>query len=466
MNLLGLSYLLVAHFFSGRGVLRLFKAKLPQSHTACLSMIIGVAALSFVPCFLQLVKVPITSESVSIGIGALTCLLIIPLPSRFKFPVFKKLVLPHLYEWPFIVVLGVLMVLSIWRCFYFPPLSRDMLSGPELIAEYTVREHTMINSVFSIDLSTTNNYFKSPFITGLQIIYKLLVCPFGQLWLSVVFVSFTLWLYSLMRSFIHPLIGGLLMLFFISSSDLYAYSFLILYDYSNAVFFFCGFYFLYRYAENKQVHDLTLSAFLFGLATYIRTETLVLVIMMAPLLFVIARRSNMRAGKALLYTGVFIMASAIFYFLCMNVFIRNFVPIPFDVASQVNPHLADVSVFFTKIWDISADLIFSGFGAREYGYFIFLFCGLLILDLCWIRRFNHASLIALYGIVVVYVGLAFLGYLLPLFDLENTTKRGLFKILPLMLFYMFNSGVVLRLTAVIRKWEEQTKQENRYNENG
>jgi len=453
MNLLGLLFVLTAHYFSGRGILRLFRVTLPRLQIFCASMIIGVAVLSFVPCFVQLMNIAITVTSVSIGIGVVTWLLIIPLVINFKKPVFQKIVLPARYEWPFIIILIFLMAVSVWRCFYYPPLSRDMLTGPELIAEYTVRESTLVNSVFSIDLTTTNNYFKSPFITGLQIIYKLLVCPFGQLWLSVIFVSFTTWLYALMRRAIHPLLGGLLLLFFISIPDLYAYTYIILYDYSNTVFFFCGFYFLYRDSESQLTADILLATFLFGLATYIRTETLVLVVMTAPLLFTILYRLKVPAKKATLYAAAFLGIPALFYVVCIHVFVRNFIPIPFDLGSQVNPQLSHVSVFFARLWDMNRYLIFSRWGISEYGYFIFLFCYLLLLDVCCIRRFNRASLIALYGIAVVYFGIAFLGYLLPLYDLDNTTKRGLFKLLPLMFLYMCNSGVLLRLSAALEKWE-------------
>ncbi len=454
MNFLGLLFLLVAHYLSGRGLLRLFRMQLPPLHAFCLSMAAGVPLLSFVPCILQLLSFSITLMSVSIGIGVFTGILCIPLLIGFKRPQFKKITLPFLYELPFVAVMFLLMAVSVWRCFYYPPIARDMLTGPELLAEFTVREGTMINSVFSVDLSTTNNYFKSPYITSLQIIYKLLVCPFGQLWLSVLFLSFTMWLYSLVRSFIHPVIAGLLMLFFIALPDPYAYSYIILYDYSNMVFFCLGFYFLYRwYQEDSRLGNFFFSVFLFGIATYIRTETLILVTMIAPLVLFLFWRKHMAAKKMALYTVIFLLGTAAFYFVCIDVFVRNFVPIPLDIKSQINPNLANVSVFFTRLRDIFTVLIFSEHGIKEYGYFIFLFFGILLTDIIVVRRFNTMAAIALYGIVVVFIGLSFIGYLLPLADLINTTKRGLFKALPLMLLYMANSGILLRLSDKVRMWE-------------
>src|SRR6201999_4239430 len=100
----------------------------------------------------------------------------------------------RLYELPYLLIIGFLVFVSVWRSYYEPPTSRDTLSGPEAIAEFAVREHTMINSFFSIDLWSTNNPFKSPYLVSLQMVYKLAGFPFGQVWLSTVFISFTLFL--------------------------------------------------------------------------------------------------------------------------------------------------------------------------------------------------------------------------------------------------------------------------------
>jgi hypothetical protein len=40
-----------------------------------------------------------------------------------------------------------------------------------------------------------------------------------------------------------------------------------------------------------------------------------------------------------------------------------------------------------------------------------------------------------------------------LYDLDNSTKRGLFKIFPLMLLFMANSNVLISLSKRIYKWE-------------
>ncbi len=453
MNLAGLVFLLFAHFFAGRGLLKLFKVQLPQMPFFCLSMMTGVALLSFAPCLVQLLHLPIAGIPVFIAIVVLTAAVNIPSLLNFKRPQLQKLILPKIYEWPFLIACLLLVIYSVWRCFYYPPYSRDMLTGPELLAEYAVREHTMISSVFSVDLTTSNNYFKSPYITGLQIIYKLFVCPFGQLWLSVLFISFTVWLYNLLITLLHPMLACLLLLIFLAAPELFAYTFLILYDYSNMVFFFLGFYFLARYLEDFHLRSLSFSAFLFGLATYIRTETLILVVMIVPLVLFYLYRNNFQLKIIALRIALFLGVPIAFWFLCIHIFVRLFVPIPFELGQSLSTDLGNISYFFDRLQGMNTILIFSGHGMGLFGYEIFLFCGVFIANLVWPRSFTRDSVIALYGVIVVYFGLAFIGYLLPLADLQNTTKRGLFKILPLMLWYTAGSGILQRFSAVISKWE-------------
>jgi hypothetical protein len=449
MNFGGLIFLLVAHYFCGRGLLRLLRVELKPVPAFCMAMMLGVPLVSLTPCFLQLMGIAIDTVPIIVAVAVMTALFSMPLVIKFRRLRFSNIVWPSLYELPFIAVVVYLLCAGVWRGFYYPPYARDMLSGPELLAEYAVREKTMISSVFTVDLQSSNNYFKSPFITGLQIIYKSLVCPFGQVWLSVLSVSFIVWLHTLLRERVHGWLAGLLLMLFMCIPELFAYSYVLLYDYSNMVFFFAGFYFLSAYFKDRRGSDFVFSAVLFGLATYIRTETLLLVLMVAPLVVVYSRRQQESIKALSVKLAVFTIVPVLFYVLCIDVFIRLFVPLPFDVAGQLNPDLGNMSLFFERLRDVQTLLIFSDRGIGVYGHFIFLFYALVIADLIFARKYNPESVTMLYGVAVVLVGLPLLGYLLPVVDLHNTTKRGLFKMLPLMLLYMANSGLVRMLGAWI-----------------
>lgn len=454
MNIAGLLFVLFAHYFTGKGMLKLLKAELNPLANFCFSMIIGVVIISFAPCILQLLHIPLVAQSVAVAIAIITVAFSIPLFFNFKMPKIGKITFPALYEWPFLIIIIILIALSVWRCFYFPPYARDMLSGPELVSEYAVREHTFINSVYNIDLHTSNNYFKSPYITSLQIIYKLLVCPFGQLWLSVLFVSFIVWVYSILKERVHPFLAAALLLFFMAIPELYAYSYVLLYDYSNMIFFFSGFYFLVRYLIADKRSYFLFSIFLFAFATYIRTETLILLGMLSTMPLYYFYKWKIGIKKIAWRIGLFLVIPAIFYFVCINIFVRLFVPLPFNLSSNLNPNLSNVHEFFDRLTDMQTQLVFTPWGLALYGYFIYTFYILVAADFIFKRRkYSEESKLFLYGVAVVIVGLAFIGYLLPLADLSNTTKRGMFKMIPLILLYMADSSIVQSLSRGLSKWE-------------
>ncbi|MBL7692637.1 MAG: hypothetical protein JNM41_13685 [Flavipsychrobacter sp.] len=458
MNLTGLLLVTIAQFLSGSGIVRLFRLQIGAIANICLSMIVGIFFISLAPAMLQLAHIPITGSNTAIAVAVITALCSIPLVVMFRKPNFSGFALPELYEIPFLLVFLAFFITSAFRCYYFPPTPRDVLAGGELLAEFTIREKTMLNSVFSIDLHTTNNHFKSPYITCLQVVYKLFVSPFGGVWLTAIFVPFTWWLYTILKERVHGLVACTLLLMYFCIPDAFAYSYIILYDYSNMIFYFTGFYFLMQYQTHQRRNDFAFSILLFGIATYIRVETLVLV-SLAALMPAYTQFKAKQPIKDIIVNGLLLMAGPVFFYvLCMNIFIPNFVPVKMDTAAQINHNMSDISVFFTRISAINNDLILSDKGLLVYGYFFYYFIAILLADLVLIRKFNKEARMALYGIAVVYFGLALLGYLLPLFDVMNTTKRGLFKLLPLILMYYANSGIVTRISDFLKAREARSKQ--------
>lgn len=465
MNLVGFLFVLIGHYLSGRGILSIFKVKLKPLISILVCMILGVALLSLVPFILQLFYIPITHRNIVIGIAVFCMLLNIPTlmqlrKTELKMPKFNFNL--QLYEIPVLLVFTIVMLVSVWRCFYYPPFARDMLSGPEAIAEYTVREHTMLNSIFSLNLESTNNHLKPPYVTDLQIIYKMLVSPFGQVWLSVIAVSFLIWVYAVLRERLHPLIAGIVFLFFFTMPDPYAYTYIMLFDYSNMIFFFAGFYFLIQYLEKKQYNLFLFSVFLFAMATYIRSETLVLEGLILPLLFFHFRKDKVPPVKMLIRFAIFLLVPFFFYEIWMGVFVKYYMPVHFNVNDELNKNFTNLSPFFERLGSMTKVLIFGisdipsikDINLRLYGYFIYLFLLILLIDIIFYRKhFNLEAKVALYGVLVVYIGLPLLGYLIPWVDLMNTTKRGLYKMFPLMLLYMRNSGVLQMLSDNISNWE-------------
>jgi hypothetical protein len=455
MQLLTAILLLILQFFAGFGVLCLLRIYLKPGFFISLSVLIGVAVFSFVPFVLQLGFVSVTAFNVFASLIAVSFLLnlkskrgfvhIVNSLKHFRFRL-------KLYEVPFLVLIILMMFVSVWRCYYYPPTPRDLNSGPEVIAEYAVKEKTMINSVFTVDLSTTNNQFKPPFITCLQIIYKYAGFPFGQVWLSGVFIFFIVFLYHALNIRLHKMISGLLLVMLIAIPEMYGYTIMALFDYSNAVFFCLSLYFLFEYFNNQKNNYIVLSGLLMAIATYVRSETLILAALVLPIVTIscLRKRSFVNFFKESIY---FFLPSVFIYILSITIYIEFYLPSLYKIDSLLNPNLLNLHPFYQRISDMTGKLLLAGNVLNHYGYFVFIFVFVLCLDAFRKNSWNRSSLNWLCAVFIIYIGIPFVGYLFPLYDLDNSTKRGLLKIFPLMLLFMANSNFLISISDAIKKWE-------------
>ncbi|HEX6332635.1 MAG TPA: hypothetical protein VFZ78_00330, partial [Flavisolibacter sp.] len=141
--------LLVLQFLCGAGILRHAGIRLPAVLFVAVALLSGLAIASLVPFVLQLCFIPITFFTV------FPVLVVVSVLLNLKYGVLlaelrqiaKTQLAIRVSEIPFLLVIFFLVMVSIWRCFYLPPTPRDLTSGPEAIAEYTVAEKTMANSV-------------------------------------------------------------------------------------------------------------------------------------------------------------------------------------------------------------------------------------------------------------------------------------------------------------------------------
>lgn len=448
--------LTLVQFATGFGLLSLFSIKLKPGMHLSLSVLMGVAVFSIVPFLLQLFFVPLTALNVFLSL-AISCVLLNVRP-RTRFRQLKRVLQQtkfsfKLYEIPFLLVMAFIVLISVWRCFYLPPTSRDLTSGAEVIAEYTVKEKTMINSVFALHLETLNNHFKSPFIVALQVIYKYAGFPFGQIWLSNIFVCFIIFLYHALGLTLHRMLAGLLIICFLAIPEMYAYTFMVLYDYSNAVFFFLSTYFLIEFFRSNDKHHIAFAGLLMAIATYIRSETLVLALLLSLSIVWHYIKTRDRFFKMMVAGAWFLLPAVLAYLILANIYINNYLPIHYDVGHVLNSNLLNLRPLWDRFIDINLTYLFSLGGTKYFGYFFFLFFILLVADMFYVKGPDAVGKRWIYPVVVVYFGMALLGFLLPLLDLDNSTKRGLFKIFPLMLLYLGNSSILKDLSAKIKNWE-------------
>ncbi|MCG2615513.1 hypothetical protein LZZ85_14530 [Terrimonas sp. NA20] len=458
MSLLSVILLTVVQFFTGFGVLGFFRLKIKPGLYISLSILMGIAIFSFIPFLLQLVKLPLTSLNIFLSLLATCVWLNVNIKKnwqQFMQGIRSGNTKLRMYEWPVLLCLLFIVAISVWRCFYLPPTPRDLTSGAEVIAEYATREKTMINSVFTVNLESTNNQYKPPFITSLQIIYKYAGFPFGQIWLSSIFICLLVFMYHGLTRYLHRSIAGILLIIFVAVPEMYAYTFMALFDYSNAVFFFLSFYFLIGYFKKRKPGYMALAGVLMGIATYIRSETLILAGLACPLLLVYHLRQKDSFSRIMISGCWMIAPSVILYLVTITLYFNLYLPVNYDVQGLLNTDLANLRPLWERFKAMHTHLILSKEGF--YAYIFYFFALVLIADLAVSFRMNRDSRNWLFAVLLVYFGMPVLGYLLPLLDIDHSTKRGLFRIFPLMIMYMGTSTVLRCLSLKITNWEQRSE---------
>lgn len=352
-----------------------------------------------------------------------------------------------LVEIPFLFVFAVLAFISVWRCYYVPITPYDAIQGIDLLAKYAIidgRLHSHMLDDLRPYLSTQPYY--APFCALSQIIYRLGGLPFGKLWLSGMFLSFTLVFYAQLRRHIHPLLSGILTLALLAIPEMYAYTFMLQTDYSNAIFVSLAIIFLYNYITNHQRPDFRLAALLFGLGAWSRSETIAFSLMTAFLLFIWEFRTNSRQATR---NAAFFFLLSFLLFAAWNLF---YLPVMLDYSPE--------SYFRFGFWDGHRMLILIK-GMWEiltttgyWGYILPAFAVGLVVNLFLLR--DVRNLFVLCWIAGLLVGFFLLLYHLQLnieANISYTFRRGLFKLFPVVLFYLGTSRMLESVAERIHRFE-------------
>jgi len=170
-----------------------------------------------------------------------------------------------------------------------------------------------------------------------------------------------------------------------------------------------------------------------------------------PPLLLYLYRSKEKPLKMVYAAILFLLPSLLTYFLQVDVYIKYYLPVHYDIRGLVNPHLMKLGPLFDRYADMFSQLLTGTFSVRLYAHIFLIFVVLLAAELLFIRHFSREARNWLYAVCVVFLGIGFLGFLLPLFDLANTTKRALFKLLPLVVMYMATNGWLQRLSGMLSR---------------
>ncbi len=181
--------------------------------------------------------------------------------------------------------------------------------------------------------------------------------------------------------------------------------------------------------QNQQRNYLAFAGLIMAIATYIRSETLILACLMVPAIVWYHWKNKTGIVKGLISSAFYVGPSVVAYIISISIYINRYLPAKYNIGGLVNKNLGDLSPFFTRFSDINSKLIFRrqlgvGFTMAILSTSLFCCC-------CWKyvikRKLSNTTRNWLYAVLVIYIGFPLMGYLLPLLDLNNSTKRVYLK---------------------------------------
>ena len=437
-------------FLIGFGFLRQFKISLSKTQIASLSILCGLAVSTVILFFMGVVHIPIrflhfTLTSIAVAVG-MNWNFKSGLSDLKALITFRKLRLPP-YEFVTLVIVVYLVFISVWRCFYLPVSPRDAIVGFDLVAKAAVEEQRIDSSLFEapyLEGKLSNQPFYAPFTAFMQIIFRMTGLAFGKVWLSFVFISFLLFFYSRLKTEIHPILAGWMLILVIAVPEFYAFSFMVLTDFATVVFFVVSVILFYEFIRNGNRSLLLLSSFFMAFACWSRADTIIFAFFGSILLFLLRRKEG--TGKALLETAFFMSIPLLAFILWNGVYAPFF--LGYAPKNQIHEGLFQLSRLSRVLQEISTKLLFNTY---IYGYSIFIFLGLTLINLI-VFRDRKGYEIGLW-ILLCFAVFVIIGHVFTAATVQNTIKRSFLRLFPLMYFYLSRTELMQALTRGIQKVE-------------
>lgn len=443
-----ITFLILTQFLTGFGVVTCLRAVSNGFSLLGLSVLAGLGITSVLPFLLEFAHVPISLAPMQVGLGILAGASLLLLRGQLTYlreiVAWDRLSL-RLCEIPFFCFWAYLLFISAWKSAWYPNLPFDTIVGPDLVATFAVREHTLVSSVFTEHLPSvsvfSNQPFYAPFTAMQQIMYLLAsngIGPFafGKIWLTILVIAFGLFLYAELRERIHPLLAGLLVTLLACSPELFAYTFLLQTDWANAAFFTAGVMLLQRYLEAEKKGTFMASMLFFALACWTRTETILFVPIGSLLLLIYSLRSF---PKKAIIRSVVLFAACLLPFVFWNyIFLRGYIALPTN-AHFGTYHLI-VSDYFSKLLATFSSMNEQVVFDEDYwNYAVYLFFVLTLVNILlfrdkqgWTILLWTLGMYLLFGLLILHVDGANVAY---------TFRRGFFKILLLMYVYLGSTSL-------------------------
>lgn len=450
---LGLPFVLLLQTILGGSLLGALGIRSTRTITLVLSLFAGMFfhTVLFFAC--DLVGIPLTATSMFLSLIA-GVLATVPLwkttrqlLQHLKAPSKSNL---RLYDLPVLGLSGYVFYMILWASWYWPVTPFDAMAGIDLVAKSVVTDHTIVNRVFtdpSLQGQLSNQPFYAPFAMLMQAIMKLIGFTHNQVWVGIVSVAFSVFLWAALRQIVHPFLAALLYLLFLLTPEMFGYSYLLQTDYINAVFMVAGVYLMWQGAEHNQRGSVLSSAAFFAAACWSRTESPLLILIGVVFAFPLLQRS-FGSSSTIRMLGSVTLASGIAFALWHVLFMNAYLPVRPSAADQISGF--DVA----RLFDVISTTWTSVIARVDYwGIVVWLFVGITAISAVVYRRV--ASGMLLVWIAAILIGLWFSGTLFTAAIVEQTLRRGMFKLIPLLVLAIAASELVTSTSSRLSMWEQR-----------
>jgi hypothetical protein len=416
-----LAVMLLMQWIIGLGAVGATGYRLERQTLLPLSLLLGMFLHSLSLFAAQLVGVPLSLQTMLVA-GTVTMLLPLArystvrrtLAGLFDIPRIR----PTLYDVVFTGFVGYVGYMIIWASWYWP-------------------------------VTPSNQPFYAPFAMLMQVMMKLIGYPYTQIWVSIVAICFWWFVWSALRRLVHPLFASVLLVLFVLTPEMLGYSYILQTDFANAAYFTIGCVMLARSIDEEEIGGVFVSALAFAGACWSRTETPLLVVLVGA----VALPKMLRVfGPAKgLIGAVSVLAMSTFTFGLWNVvFFNSYLPVRPSTSEQIR------GFDFERFTEVVASSWSSVIASTElWGWIVWLFLGVLVIDLIINRRISQPIIIGC--IFATVFGLFVVGTIFSAAIVEQTLRRGMFKVIPLMVIAIAGSGIVSSASSALFSWEAGRK---------
>ncbi|GMV53185.1 MAG: hypothetical protein D8M52_08155 [Chlorobi bacterium] len=447
----GFITLLLGQIVAGMGIMGATRTRMPRSIVLPVAFLLGMFVHSVLFFGVDLFRLGL-NDTMLIATGILA--VVVPhlwwkhCNEFYKWLFSKPRLTLTMYDVAMMAFVGSTAYYVIWASWYWPVTPFDAMAGIDLVARQTVEEGTIVNRVFTEPLlqnNLSNQPFYAPFAMLMQVMYRIAGFAYGQLWLGMTafFVSWGFW--GVLRQVVHPFLANILFVLLILTPELLGYTYLLQTDYLNAAYWCMAAMLTYLTFEKKTATAYWPAAILLAGAAWSRTETVILVFLALAGLVLLWRRT-LTAENKITFLAASGVLSLLMFALWNGIFLQYYLPVRPSTASQLVAF--DVSRFVQVTLDFFVNVL-ANYGL--WGITFLAFVVVLVIGIVKYRSAGSVQLLIWLGAVVT--GLLLVGTVFSAAIVEQTLRRGVFKLVPIIYLYIAASALLAGWSSRMRTWE-------------